>query len=358
MAGRMLDRAPRVAKRWPYRTLNFLPSGQLWRYLAWKSGGNRLASPFEVGKALRETRRILMVLPEQLEELLVSLPVVQAHFQALPEAAIWLLAGPAETPFLSSIFGRERLLTLMPEDFYLGEEHFQDLLGRVQGMRPDLVLNFRADPPPLLHALLRMSQAPLRIQLGSEPPRHFSNIVLAPGQPLNHLGHFQMAARLWDAAGIPMAGKWSRISPPDEALAKADALLRPTGLKPGSTVLFPWQERQGMQQLRLLKETGAAARAKGHSVAVLHVDGGLFASAEPPLEVTAAWPCLRTDSPGILLGLFAMTAGVVGLRGPLLLLAGLADTDVTGHFGPEDAPFDTSALNSRLKVVPLEAAGS
>ena len=32
MANRILDRDPRVAKRWPYRILNFLPSGQLWRY--------------------------------------------------------------------------------------------------------------------------------------------------------------------------------------------------------------------------------------------------------------------------------------------------------------------------------------
>lgn len=358
MAGRILDRDPRVAKRWPYRTLNFLPSRQLWRYLAWKSGGHGPETPFEIGKALRETRRILMAMPESLEELLIALPVVQAHLQALPEAAIWLLAGPRETPFLSSIFGRERLLTLAPEDFYIGEEHFKDLLSRVQGMRLDMVLNFRADAPPLLHALLRMSHAPLRIQLGAEPPRPFSNVVLAPGNPVNHLGHFQMAARLWDAAGIPMAGKWSRIAPPEDVLSRADALLQPAGLKPKSTVIFPWQDRPGTQQVRVFKELGAAAKAQGKSLAVLHVEGGLFASAEPPLEITAAWPCLRTDSPGTLLGLYALASGVAGLRGPLLLLAGLAETDVTGYFGPEDAAFDTSALNNRLRVVPLDAGGS
>ncbi len=358
MAGRILDHDPKVAKRWPYRTLNFLPSRQLWRYLTWKSGGKGPETQFEIGKALQETRRILIALPESLEELLIALPVVQAHFQSLPEAAIWLLAGPRETPFLSSIFGSERLLTLQPEEFYIGEEHYKDLLSRVQGMRLDMVLNFRADTPPLLHALLRMSQAPLRIQLGQEPPRPFANVILAPANPVNHLGHFQMAARLWDAAGIPLAGKWSRIAPPEDVLARADALLHAAGLKPKSTVIFPWQDRPVMQQLRLFKEQGAAAKREGISLAVLHSDGGLFASAEPPLEVTAAWPCLRTDSPGTLLGLFALASGVVGLRGPLLLLAGMTDTDVTGYFGTEDAPYDTSALNSRLRVVPLETMGS
>lgn len=358
MAIRILDREPRLGKRWPYRILNFLPSGRLWSYLTWKSGGNRPEAPFEICKGLQEARRLLIVLPEDVEEMLIALPVVQSHFQALPEAAIWLLAGPLETPFLSSIFGSERLLTLDPEQFFLGEEHFQDLRVRVQGMRPDMVLNFRTDAPPLVHALLRMSLAPLRLCFGSEPLLPFSNIALSATEPVNHLGHFQMAARLWDAAGIPMAGKWTRIDPSQDARARADQLLRSANLKPSATLLFPWQTSSGSQQLALFKEVAAAARAAGKTLAVVQAEGGLFASATPPLEVSAAYPCLKADSPAILLALFAGTAGTVGLRGPLLLLAGLTDADVTGYFTPEDAKFDTSALNAKLRIVQLEAVGA
>lgn len=347
------ERSTRVGKRWPQRFLNFLPPRQLWRYLTWKSGGIRQEEPFDLGRSLIGAHRILMVLPESVPEFLLSIPVVQAYFQTRPEAAIWILAGPRETPFLTSIFGRERILTLDPDQFFLGEEHFHDLLGRTQGMRPDLVVNFRVPSPPLLQYLLRVTLAPLRVYLDPGAVRPFSNISLPPSEPLNHYRQFQMAARLWDAANIPMAGKWTRLVPPNDAMSRAELLLKPAGIQPKSTVLFPWQAKPIAAQAALLKEVIKENRAQGRSVAVLQAEGGLFESPAVPAEICGACPCLRTDTVGTLLALFASTAGTAGMLGPLLLLAGLSDTDVTGYFGPEDMAFDTSGWNARMKVVPL-----
>lgn len=344
---------PKVAKRWPHRLLNFLPSRQLWRYLTWQSGGLGPEMPFDIGKELSGADRVLMLLPDSLPELLIALPTVQAHFQALPKAAIWLMAGPRETPFLSSIFGRERMLVLEPEQFFLGEGHFQDLLGRLQGMRADAVINFRTGCPPLVHYLLRGTRAAVRIQLGSEPQWPFSNVTLVPVLPRNPLRHFQMEARLWDAAGIPVAGKWARLEPPADSLARAEALLKPAGLKAGNTWLFPWQDAPADAQASLLRELAAATGAAGHSLAVLQAEGGLFSSPSPPPEIAVAHPLLKTDSPGTLLALFASTAGTVGMQGNLVLLAGLTDADVTAYFREEDAPYDTSELNRKLRVIPL-----
>jgi len=346
--------APRVAKRWPHRLLNFLPSRQLWRYLTWQSGGLAPEAPFDVGKALSGADRVLMLLPETLPELLIVLPTVQAHFSALPKAAIWLMAGPRETPFLSSIFGRERMLVLEPEHFYLGEGHFQDLLGRLQGMRGDVVINFRSACPPLVHYLLRGSRAPVRIQLGSDAQWPFSNVTLVPGEPRNLLRHYQMAARLWDAAGIPVSGKWTRLEPPPDAQARVETLLKPAGLKAENTWLFPWQDAPAAAQASLLRELAAATRAAGHSLALVQAEGGLFASPAPPPDIAAGHPVLKTDSPGALLALFASTAGTVGLHGNLILLAGLTDADVTAYLREVDAPFDTSGLNRKLRVIPWE----
>lgn len=350
----ILDRDPKVGKRWPYRFLNFLPSRQLWRFLTWQSGGTGSTEPFEVAKALCGTSRILVVLPEGIREILVSVPIIQAYFQTLPQAAIWLMAGPRESSFLAGIFGRERILTMEPDNFFMGEDHFKELLGRLHGMRPDLVLNFRSQSPPLLHYLLRGSHAPLRIQLGSGPQWPYWNITLAANEPLNHLRHYQMAARLWDAAGIPLAGKWSRIVPPADAMARAELLLAPARLKAASTLVFPWQNRPEGPQLSLLKSVAQVIRAEGKSLAVIHSVDPLFASPPLPSGVADSYPILKTDSAGTLMALFATTAGTIGQTGPLLLLAGLTDTDVTGYFTAEDAPFDTSFLNPRLKVLPLE----
>jgi hypothetical protein len=304
-------------------------------------------------KALTETRRILMVLPEPVPDLLVALPVVQAHVQALPEAAIWLLAGPAEAPFLSSIFGRERVLTLDPADFFVGEDHFNDLLGRLRGMRPDLVLNFRSPAPPLLQFLIRNSAAPLRVHLDPEVQPPFANITLAPAEPLNRLRQYRMAAQLWDAAAIPVSAKWTRLDPPADAVDRAEILLKAAGLKAKSTLLFPWQDKPEASQAALFREFAKQGRSAGHSVALVLAEGGLFASPQPPASLTDSYPCLRTDTHGTLLALFAGTLGTVGMAGPLLLLAGLTDAEVTGYFGPEDAPWDTSAMNAKMRVLNL-----
>lgn len=349
MSSRFPESAAKVAKKWPHRLLNFLPSRQLWRYLTWQSGGPGIEAPFDIGKELSGADRVLMLLPETLPELLIALPMVQAHFLALPKAAIWLVAGQRETPFLSSIFGRERLLELEPDHFYLGEDHFRDLLGRLQGMRADVVLNLRSDTPPLMHYLLRGTHAALRIQLGSEPQWPFSNITLAPREPRNHLRHFQMAARLWDAAGIPVAGKWPRLEPPSDAAARVEQLLKPAGLKAGNTWIFPWQDGPIAAQSSLLRELAAATRAAGHSLALVQAEGGLFGSPTPPPDISH--PVLKTDSPATLIALFASTAGTVGVHGNLILLAGLTDADVTAYLREEDAAFDTSDLNQRLRVI-------
>lgn len=353
----ILDRDPKVGKRWPYRLLNFLPSRQLWRYLTWQSGGIRSQEPFEVTKALSGSSRILVVLPERLEELLIAFPVVQALFQALPKVAIWLVSGPRETPFLAGIFGRERMLSVDPSQFFLGEDHFKEVLARLQGMRPDLTLNFRTQSPPLLHYLLRKSLAPVRIHLGPGPEWPFSNLNLIAAEPLNHLRHYQMAARLWDASGIPLAGKWTRMVPTPDALSRAELLLAPSRLKPANTVVFPWQPGSEKIQVALLRSVAQATRSGGKSLAVVHSTDALFTSPALPPEVSDFYPILKTDSAGTLLALFASTAGTVGQCGPLLLLAGLTDANVTGYFAPEDARYDTTGLNPKLRVLPLDLAG-
>jgi hypothetical protein len=303
---------------------------------------------------------VLVVLPEDVREMLVSVPIVQAYFQALPEAAIWLMAGPGESDFLAGLFGRERLMVLDPYRFQLGEEHFKELRGRLEGMRPDLVLNLRDSSPPLLHFLLRLSQAPLRIQLGAEPGWPYYNISLEPGMPPNHLRRFRMATRLWEAAGMPMSDRWTRLTPSQEAMARAKSLLDAKVLQGPSTVLFPWQEQfdggLGNGQLALLKSLSAQAAAgkPRRTVAVVHIAEGLFAST-PPGHVAETYPCIKADTESTLLALFAGTAATVGLNGPSLLLAGLTDADVTGYFTEEDRPFDTSGMNGRMKIVRLES---
>jgi hypothetical protein len=218
-------------------------------------------------------------------------------------------------------------------------------------MRPDLVINFRAWSPPLLHFLLRKSGAPMRVQL-SPGPAGYANVTLAAGDPPNHLRRFRLVSKLWESAGLSLSGKWSRIVPPLEAVAKAGDLLAAAGLEPARTSLLPWQDAPGRDQVRLVRALGARGpgAAPGFRVAVVQAMDALFPSPPPPVPELEGVPVLQADSASVLLALFAGTAGTVGVNGPLLLLAGLAEADVTGWFGPGDGPYDTSAGNARMKV--------
>lgn len=352
MANRFLDQKARVGKRWPYKALDFLPSSQLRRFLAWRSRPRTQPPPFDVAKSLADSDRLLLILPEGLPELLIALPVVQSLFRARPASAIWLLAGPRENSFLAGLFGLERLLILNPDQFLYGEDHFKEMLQRLEALRLEVVINFRTRGSPLLYFLLRMTRAPLRIQVGAAPSAPWSNISLVAGDPPSHLRQYQMAARLWDSAGIPLSGQWGRIVPPPMALERARSLLAAAHLDPAATLIFPWQDLPGETQADLLVRL-AAREAHGQSpraVALLQAEDPLFLSPPPPPAVASAHPVLKADTASTLLALFATTSGTMGMHGPLLLLAGLTDADVTGYFDAKDAPWDTSALNSRLRV--------
>jgi hypothetical protein len=83
----------------------------------------------------------------------------------------------------------------------------------------------------------------------------------------------------------------------------------------------------------------------------VHGGGPLFPTPPPPADLAAGLPTLQVDATGLMLGLFARSRRSIGVNGPLLHLASLADTEVEAHFGPEDRAWDTSWLNTRLKVV-------
>src|SRR4051812_42109037 len=145
MARRILGRSPVIGKRWPYRFFNFLPNKQVWKYLTWQSGGLAPEPDFQLGKAMADCRRLLIIVPADLQDLLVALPVIQSLVQELPKTAIKFLADKGTETLLNAIFGSERVVILDPEQFFWGEMHFREVLRGVQAFRPDLALNLRTE---------------------------------------------------------------------------------------------------------------------------------------------------------------------------------------------------------------------
>ncbi len=353
MLRRNLGRDPGIGIHWPYKSLNYLPSRQLWKYLTWKSGGSLPDQPFQLGESLTRVRRILIALPDDFQEILIAFPVVQSLVQAHPQADFLFLVDQASAGFIFSLYGPDRALGIRWDQFFWGESHFNDLVRSAATFRPEVSINLREDTPPLMHFLLRSAQAPIRVQVSGDAPRPFANLIFKPADPLNHLRRFLQALRLWDVSDKPIAPKWSRLTASPENLREAAARLTSKGVRPEKTRLFLWQDLDPVRQRELFRAavTERAGQGAAQPLVVVNGAGPLYASEPPPQDLILATPALQIDSTGLLLGLFAQTARSIGLNGPLLHLAGISDTDVEGTFTEADAPWDTSFLNPRMRVV-------
>ena len=352
MPRRNLGRDPRIGIRWPYKALNYLPSKQLWNYLTWKSGGNQVAPPFQLGKSLSEARRVLVALPDDFQEILVAFPVVQSLVKGLPQAEFLFLVDQQSAGFVFSLIGPDRAVSILWDQFHWGEPHFRDTVLRAGSFRPDLSINLRAETPPLMHFLLRSAQAAIRIQISGDAPRPFANLIVQAAEPSNHLRRFLQTLKLWDLSDRPITPKWSRLAASPENLREASVRLSSKGVNPEKTRLFLWQDVDPIRQRELFRTavTERAGQGAAQPLVVVSGSGPLYASTPPPQDVILATPALEVDSTGLLLGLFGQTARSIGLNGPLLHLAGISDTDVEARFQEADAPWDTSFLNPRMRV--------
>ena len=343
---------PGIGKRWPYKALNFLPERKMWQFLRAKSRAGSGGEPFRLREALTGCKRILIALPEGLQENLVAFPVVRSLVRGRPDTDFLFLADHYLTAFLAALLGHDRVLGIRPDDLYWGEPHFLELRRVSREFRPDISINLRSLSPPLFHFILRAAGAPMRVQAGGDGPEGFANIALHPAPPPNLLRRYMQVVGLWNAAEAPIPVKWARLAPGPENLKEAHDRLRAAGLNPDATRLFLWQHGDSREENELLRRSLSGLPESGDGQSLLLVNGAspLFATPPPPPDLTAGIPSLSIDSTGQMLGLFGSTRGSIGVNGPLLHLAALADTDVEAHFGAADREWDTSAWNVRMRV--------
>lgn len=330
----------------------------MWEYLRGKSGATRMEEPFRLGEVLTGCKRILLALPDGLQENLVAFPVVRSLVRERPDTVFLFLANQNLTAFLAALYGHDQTVGIRHDELYWGEPHFLELRRIAEEFRPDVSINMREATSPLLHFILRAARARIRVQANGDAPEGFANVVLRPSEPANHLRRFMQATALWEAAENPVTVKWARLTPGPGNIKDAMSRLEAEGLKPESTRLFLWQHGNSHREQALFRKLAAdpAERSGGRSLLIVSISGSLFQTPPPPPDLTAGFPAQRIDSTGTMLGLFASTRSSIGVNGPLLHLASLGDTDVEAHFGEEDRAWDTSALNARMRIVYEEPA--
>ena len=104
-------------------------------------------------------KRILLALPEGLQENLVVFPVVRSLVRSRPDTSFLFLADQSLTSFLAALYGQDQIAGIRREELFWGEPHFLELRRVTEAFRPDVSINLRAGSPPLLHFSIRAAQA-------------------------------------------------------------------------------------------------------------------------------------------------------------------------------------------------------
>ena len=181
-------------------------------------------------------RRILVVRPDNVGDVVLLTPALRALRTAAPDARIELLASPAGAAVAPMIPELDGILTASPSWQLLdvptdptdaaalaaGE---QDLLGRILAGRYDVLLvftSFSQSPWPVAHLGL-LAGVPTRVVHSREFAGAIATHWVTPPPDTAH--HVDRSLHLIAAIGVPARGRHLTLRVPRAAYAEADRLL-------------------------------------------------------------------------------------------------------------------------------------
>ena len=199
---------------------------------------------------LAAARRILVVRPDNIGDVVLLTPALRALRAAAPQACIELLASPAGTAVAAMIPELDGVLTVSPSWQQLtappdaagaaaAVRAERELLDRVTAGRYDVMLvftSFSQSPWPAAHLGL-LAGIGTRVvhtrEFGGAVATHW----VTPPPDTTH--HVDRSLHLLAAIGVPLRGRTPSLRVPDAAYAQADALvvaaLAPAGGSAGDT---------------------------------------------------------------------------------------------------------------------------
>ncbi len=348
MMQKILAQRIRIAKKWPFRLLNYCSLSYQKAFLIRKTG-KKVLKPFDLAATLNSCKKIILVAPNTFQEQLIAYPLLHTLIQNLPPQKLVVITPQEHLAFLQVVLQNNsspvEFISYVETDLYWGEKAFEALKQQFSHLQGDVMINLQMSQPPLLAAILRGIQAKLSITL-SEDEFSTANITLLPKNPYNLLRHYTQILDLWRFVGNNSPLIWPLINSESDNINEAQNRFRQIGVTPKQVGIFLWQNEASEKQREAYTLALKDMHAKGIR-AILVFSGNT--SPEGPIEFKTL-PQLGASSLGKMLALFSQAAEVYGVNCDLLHLANLSGVPVQGYFLSEDAPFDTSFFNPRCEV--------
>jgi len=227
--------------------------------------------------ALRKARKVLVVCPDGMGDVILAGPVVRTLRENMPHVHITLLASPTGAPAAALLPGLDRVVE--HRTLWQGQESLPfdpaaewKLVGDIAAESYDaevILTSFSQTPQPA--ALIgSLAGIPLRIGEGREIAEDL--LTLSVSSPPDALHQAERSLRLLNESGLTVAGRDLEIQIPPAAHEEARELLRQTGHPShGFALLSPWSScsardyrpERMVETGRRLAETGRPALLVG-----------------------------------------------------------------------------------------------
>jgi hypothetical protein len=344
----------KLAKRWPYKLLNYFPATWKSCYLKKKSSEPALE---EEALSYRQTfsrmRRGLIFMPCDLTTVILSIPLVEFTHQLSGKMQISLICLPDFKGILKGFFPETEIVSIDSSLYYLGETYFNELCEKIKSLQPEFTMELVSDPHPLNLYLQKISGARIRLGMGEEN-YPFMNITFSSSPLTNVFALYHKIAALWRNIRQEELSGLINIYPDPAYSTEINREITQAGLREKDFILFLWDERPELQteqnyfinRLIQIRNSKLVSDMK-LALAFREID---TKNITLPHYFSGKIPCFLHLSYGKMIALLSQSGLIMGFNTPVLHLANFCQQNIIGLFKEEDAPFNTSFAFPRFKV--------
>ncbi len=341
------------------------------KLLFWKAKPFIAPSPSGwIGQFLLDSQRILIVLPQEFDQLLTALPVLFSFKRSLRSVSWLYVVESKHIELLAGLLPETSVIGYKDGELLWKSEPWMKLQTQLQNFNPQISIDFSSKPLKRLAYLQLISGSALRISLCRENEWPFSNIILRPEGNSNWLSHFSLSAQLWNLSQQSISVTKLSLGVNPDTQQALDEHLKQKGLKAKGFSLLLWHSPKSSAQLDLLKNmhqshhksnssSNPNKKPNGHGEKKIRQSIAILAAPREgnlPEELLDSpdYVIFRPRKFSQILGVLQSAAQIYSFGGWALHLAALTDSPVLALLLKDEQEQNTSWLNTNLKIQILD----
>jgi len=339
----------KLAKKWPYKFLNFLPGNKQYQFLNWKSRTFNSTEMFNFRIPFQKMEKGIILLPDHLGEIFLSLPLLSFFIKQCGNTNITVLCTDTFTNIISGFFKEIAILEINKNEYFLETKHFKNLTKKVSLIQADFFIQMNIQTNMLNLFLQKASQAKLKLNLGKES-YPFANLNLMATAQSNIFQLYQEIVNYWKNQPSASLIKQLSIKADISYTKEIKQELVHARINEKKICLFLWDDNPRNQQWQSDCIQKLERAMPGDFQLALVLPDTLKKNTLVLHGREKSIPYFQNLSLGKMISLFFESSHIIGLHTPMIHLANYCGKKVTGLYVKEDKPFDTSLIFKKFHI--------